>query len=409
MCYNGYNYKRFQYEKSEIVFLLKHIDRETIKMSNGKKILQLLYNTEEDLTKQDIAKKLNISLPTVTHNLNSLMEEGYVLEAGVADSTGGRKPLVVRFDATAKYTLGVDIQSERIILLLTDLRSKEIDKVVMPLKHHVIDHVMNDIHEELETLLAKHGLKKSQLLGIGFSLHGTVNNNKLIFEISPNANYKNIDFHHYEELFDAPIYIDNEANVSAIAESVLGRAKQKRNVVYMSINQGVGTGIIVSGYLYKGKNNRAGEFGHMVIDVNGPLCSCGNSGCLETFVSTKALMKRYEALTGKECGLDDIYEAFKKGEKDAEQTIDEYCKYLAVGIRNILFTLDPHYIIIGGIMSKYGDMIHEKLLTYVYDQNYFYNKKDNKILMSRLNGNAAVYGASILPLMQLLNGNQKII
>lgn len=390
------------------MFLLKHIDRETIKMSNGKKILQLLYS-EDELTKQDISKKLGISLPTVTHNINTLMDEGFVVDAGVADSTGGRKPLMVRFNPKAQFTVGVDIKPKEILILVTDLKSNKVGQRTLPLEHHLIDDVMQEIHKELQEILEVNDINNKQLLGIGFSLHGTVNDNELIFEMAPHSTYKNISFHKYEELFGTPIYIENEANVSAIAESILGKAKQMRNVVYLSINEGVGTGIIIGGYLYKGKNHRAGEFGHMIIDPKGPVCSCGNNGCLETFISTKGLQRMYFDQAGNQASVKEIFKAYEAKESHAVEALNHYISYLAISIRNILFAMDPHYIIIGGVMSKYGNILHDRLIEDVYRNNHFYNEKDNKILMSELNGDAAVFGASLLPLLQLLNGTQKVI
>lgn len=390
------------------MFLLKDIDRETIKMSNSKKILQLLYK-EGQLTKQDISKTLGISIPTVTHNVNTLIEEGFVKEAGMAVSTGGRKPIVMEFLPDAKYSVGVDIRPQGISVIITNLKSDIISQEELPLQQDDTDQVMNTINDVLKSMLKQHDIQQSDLLGIGFSLHGTVNENKLIFEMAPNASYKNIDFHKYEELFGISVYIENEANASAISESLLGVAKEMRNLIYISINEGVGTGIVIRGYLYKGKNHRAGEFGHMVVNPEGPHCNCGSIGCWETFVSTLGLQRLYREKADQKLSTEEIFKQFREGDRDAKQALNQYTDYLALGLRNILFALDPHYIVIGGEMSKYGDDYYDELINKIYSSNIFYSQKDNKIIISNLDGKAAVLGASMLPLLQLLYGTEKVI
>ncbi|WP_105618847.1 ROK family transcriptional regulator [Vallitalea okinawensis] len=390
------------------MFLLKDIDREAIKMSNSKKILQLLYK-EGQLTKQDIAKTLGISIPTVTHNVNTLIEEGFVREAGMAVSTGGRKPIVMEFLPDAKYSVGVDIRPHGISIIITNLKSHIISQKELQLLQDDTDEVMTTIDGALKEMLEKHDIKRSNLLGVGFSLHGTVNENKLIFEMAPNASYKNIDFHKYEDLFGTSVYIENEANASAISESLLGVAKQMRNLIYISINEGVGTGIVIKGYLYKGKNDRAGEFGHMVVNPEGPSCNCGSIGCWETFVSTLGLQRLYKEKANQELKIEDIVKRFREGDHDAIQVLNQYTDYLALGLRNILFALDPHYIVIGGEMSKYGDDYYHELINKIYSGNIFYSQRDNKIIISNLDGKAAVLGASLLPLLQLLYGTEKVI
>lgn len=390
------------------MFLLKDVDRETIKMSNSKKILQYLYHKNQ-ATKQEISKELGVSIPTVTHNVNTLIEEGYVKQVGVATSTGGRKPAVLEFIPHSKHSVGIDIRASEYEIIITNLKSEIIASRTVNIADQHMNELMVNINDCLEGLLTSMKITKEDLLGVGFALKGIVDEKNRIFEIVPNRRGEGIDFNQYRELFNTKIYIENEANVAAIAENALGVAKEMRNLVYLSINEGLGTGIVIRGYLYHGKNHRSGEFGHMVIDPKGPACDCGHKGCFETFVSTKALVKQTEVIFGKILNLGQLFTLYENNDDKALKIMDEYLEYLSIGVKNILLAIDPHYMVLGGKMSQYGHLFLEKLIHNVYDDNLFYKPSDQQIILSTLGEQSATLGASLLPLQELLYGVEKVI
>ncbi|QUI22399.1 ROK family transcriptional regulator [Vallitalea pronyensis] len=403
----GVNAKEYG-EMSEDMFLLKDIDRESIKMSNSKKILQCLYQ-ENQLTKQEISKALGLSIPTVTHNVNTLIDEGYIAQAGVATSTGGRKPAVLQFLPDAKYSIGIDVTSHGYDMVLTNLKSEIKATKQVDFHYKNMNAFITHVREEMHAMLKEHAIAVEHVLGVGFSLRGTVNKEHRIFEVAPNTDIKSIDFNQYEAILETKIYIENEANAAAIAENALGIAKQMRNLVYLSINEGVGTGIVIRGYLYRGKNHRAGEFGHMMVNPHGPSCTCGNKGCLETYVSTKALEKACHDAYGIAISVDELFQRFQLKEPEAVRIVEQLIQYLAIGIKNIVNGLDPHYIVIGGSLSLYGDYFMSQLKEQVYNNNIFYKPSDHKIMLSSLKEKSSVLGAALLPLQELLYGSEKVI
>lgn len=389
---------------------LNIVDQETIKDANKKKILNLLYKKRE-LTKQDIAKETGISIPTVTNNINELIEEGIVEEAGVAVSTGGRKPVVVRFLPYSRYSFGVDFSLESVRVILTDLDSeikydvsfetdgfKDVHKIIMHI-HSIIENAMSEL-----------SIPKEKILGIGFSLPGTVNEEERVLEIAPNLGVKNIDFKQFSDILHFPLYIENEANAAAYAELTLGIAKQMRNLVYVSITHGIGAGIVIQDHLYKGKNKRAGEFGHMTVVAGGKQCKCGKNGCWELYASDRALLADYNHRTKhKITCLKDFLVLLQNHDILAQQVWDSYLDYLAIGIQNIILVLDPHYVIIGGEISQFEDMLLEPLKEKIFIKNSFYGRDDIKILLSKLKEDSSILGASLLPLQKLFFLNEKII
>jgi len=380
------------------------------KNRNKGRILNLLYKKKK-LTKQTIAKELDISIPTVISNVNELIKDELVEESGVADSTGGRKPVIIRFLKNSRYAFGVDINPEKARVVLTNL-----DLEIKYDEEFLIDNlkdfksIMEEISECVKRALKVENIESEKILGIGFSLPGTVNEERLVLETAPNIGIKNVNFKEFESYFNMPIFIENEANAAAYAELSVGIVKEDRNLVYISITSGVGTGIVVNGCLYKGKNKRAGEFGHMTIVPNGKKCKCGRNGCWELYVSEKALLNGFNEVSDKKVkNLSEFFKVLNSEEEGCKKYFNNYLDMLAVGIQNIRLTLDPHYIILGGEISKYEKYYMKELKEKIFIEKSFYSKGDMKLLASKLKKDSAVIGAALLPITAAFSIEEKII
>lgn len=378
--------------------------------TNRNKILSLLYKKRE-LTKQDIARDIGVSIPTVISNVNELLEEGLVEESGVADSTGGRKPVLVRFLPESRYSFGVDINPDRARVVLTNLDSEiKYDEVFLISDLKNINLIMERVYKLTEEAIQITAIDREKILGIGFSLPGTVNEEKFILELAPNLSIKNVDFKQFQNLFSFPIYIENEANSAAFGELILGIAKEMRNLVYISITSGVGTGIVIQDHIYKGKNKRAGEFGHMTVIPNGKLCKCGRKGCWEMYASQKSLIEDFNIISEiTVSNLSEFFHLVSEGNKTAIDYFEKYLNALAVGIQNIVIILDPHYIVIGGEISEFADFYLEKLKEKVFVENSFYDRSELKIMVSKLRDKSSILGASLLPIQKMFSIEEKII
>lgn len=370
-------------------------------ISNKKRILDLI-RREKELTKQDIAKKIGVSIPTVISNVNELLSENLIAETGVADSTGGRKPVVVSFLPDSRFAFGVDISPEQVRIILTnlDLKIKYEDKfTITNLKN--IEIIMEKIKVIVDNIIESEKIDKRKILGIGFSLPGTVNEDKFILEVAPNLGIRNVDFKKFQNMFDFPMFIENEANTGALAEMNLGIAKEMKDLVYISVGTGIGAGIVIQGSLYKGKNKKAGEFGHMTLVPNGRPCGCGRLGCWEMYASTRALLENFNKASND--NIDDLSVFFKllsSGDTAAEKVFDKYLEALAVGIQNIVIIFDPHYVIIGGKISEFADDFLDDLKKKVFVENSFYTKNDLKVFSSTFKKNSSILGAALLPIQE---------
>ena len=388
----------------------KTIDQEVIKDSNRKKILNLIAEKRE-YTKQSISKEIGVSIPTVISNINELIEEGLVEEAGALASTGGRKPIIVRFLPDSKYSFGVEFTLNNVRVILTNLDSQiKFDVTFQAKEFKNIDDIINKIHKIINNVLRDAKISPRDILGIGFSLPGTVNEEKLILELAPNIRLKNIDFNKYAQLLKFPVYIENEANSAAFGEINLGIAKKMRNLVYISINEGIGAGVVIQDHLYKGKNKRAGELGHMTIVPNGKSCNCGRKGCLEQYASKKSLIEDYNSRSLNPVDtLKEFFSRVDQKENLAILELQKYINFLAIGIQNIVLILDPHYVVLGGEVSDFSEYYLEALKEKVFAPNSFYDSNDLKIFTSKLKKDASILGAALLPLQKLFSINEKII
>ncbi len=381
---------------------LNLLDLETSKEINKKNMIQLLYKNGQ-LTKTEISRKLNISIPTVTSNVNALKEEGYLDEVGVAKSTGGRKPILVKFLPDARYSFGVCVTRNKIRIALINLKLEIIKEEEFELSDELqnIDTIMDSIQECIDRIVDSSKIPKDKIIGVGFSLPGTVNEEKLLLGNAPNLRLRNIDLKKYEAKFCYKFYIENEANASAYAETFLNFDTVVKNLVFVSITEGIGAGIMINDELYKGCNKRAGEFGHMTIVKDGEQCNCGKKGCWELYASEKALIKQYDQAfntTGK--SLKEFFELTRIDEK-AKKILCNYIDYLAEGIKNIILITDPGEIIIGGEISYYEDYFKERLVEKVFEENSFYTNEESKLTFSQLKENASLLGAALMTMQDI--------
>ncbi len=386
------------------------LSQEQIKEINRVSVINMI-KKEGQVTKHDIAKALGLSIPTVTTNINMLMEEGYVLEVGVAESTGGRKPVILGFNEKARYSFGVNISPDRISIILINLNSEPVHSFsFIYRKEFTFDDVMDLIAKKIETILGDFHIKKDVVLGVGISLPGLVEEEQLILDNAPNIGVKDYNFTKFQEHLGFKVYIENEANVAAYAESLESTEGAMNNVVYVSITEGVGTGIIIDNHIYKSTHKKAGEFGHMRVSDEDIRCNCGRTGCWELFASKRALFKYYKESTGESVtSLDHIFTRSNLADSKVKVALDKYLDHLFIGIENIVLGLNPDYVIIGGELGKYKN----ELLDYVNQKtklrSAYMEYEGTKIVFSELGDRGSLIGAALLPLQDVFHYRKSVL
>jgi len=379
---------------------LIEINHSKIKETNRKKIIGLLLEKNE-ITKLDISRMLDISITTVSTNITELKNEGIVEDVRSLESTGGRKAIAIKLNESCRYSIGVALTPNHIKISLVNLKKNIIENVSIRHKNNGIENIINLLIENLEILIGKHKITSENLLGLGISVPGTVDFKEGIIKYSYLLGVKDFNIKEKFEYLNVPIYVDNEANLSAYYE-FLNRKNELRNLLYISITEGLGLGIIIDGKIYRGDNNSSGEMGHMKIAMNGLKCKCGARGCLEAYTSMNSIIDNYNEITNSNViDIDDFEKKYIEKDQAAQKVLDEYSKILALGISNLIMILDPNSVIIGGdINSLLKDKI-EVIKKNIYKDNLFTDENSCNISIASFK-ESYLSGAAMMPIEDFL-------
>ncbi|MFL0266732.1 ROK family protein [Candidatus Clostridium radicumherbarum] len=364
------------------------------------------------MSRTDLAKNLKLGLSTITNIVEELKEQNLVFETGEADSTGGRKPIMLDFNHQYGYTIGIKIEENCMLLALTDLKVevKESCKVTFK-KNSNSDIVLYLLIESIDKLINKIPKGKS-LMGIGIAISGLVDQKKGQLIFSGMLNWKGINICKIlEEHFKVAVFIDNDVNAYTLAELWQGKGKSLSDFIVVTYGSGVGSGIVLNHKLYRGNFGGAGEIGHMVIDIGGKKCECGQRGCLEAYASEAFILEYIKENkefyndciidVNEDLSIEKVYEYAKQGDMLAINGLKLSAKYFAYGLVSIINLLNPSTIILAGEGLVAKDIIIPVVKDIVKDNFFKMHNKKVEVLISDLGGYAFEIGASLLVVSKL--------
>ena len=318
-----------------------------------------------------------------------------------------------------KYVIGVDLGGTKISTAVSTLDGEILKQTVVAKKGEEGEEtVLSRIIGTISEVLVGADISKDEVEAIGIGSPGPLDAKKGVIITTPNLPFKNYNVvQPIKDKFGIPVYLDNDANVAAIGEYMFGAGKGTKNIVYFTVSTGVGGGAVLNGQAYRGNTSNALEIGHMTVDAHGPRCNCGNIGCLEAISSGTAIGKkgREAAATKVETSLknyDNItsYEVFKEaknGDAVAKEIVDNAMNYLGIGVANAITIFDPEMVIIGGGVSKVGDILFDTVRK-VVNKRCFKSMADAcKIVPAGLGTDAGVVGAVALAILESNNKNNK--
>jgi predicted NBD/HSP70 family sugar kinase len=374
-------------------------------------VLRLIWR-EHQISRAEISRQLDLSRSTVTEIVKELLTTGLIAEVGIGKSSGGRKPIVLEFQDDAKVILGIDIGATHVSVAMTNLRGKLLfwKEKDFPVRedaegtHQVINELCNES-------LSSQNLGYDRLLSIGVSVPSPVDPIRpeyLSETIIPSWHGKS-GLERLREKYGVPVYLDNDANLGALAEHWWGAGKDVNDLIYIKISNGIGAGYIFGGKLYRGAKGIAGEMSHMSIDPNGRLCGCGLRGCLSTVISAWALRERVKALSilypnssliYGEPSIIDIENAALDGDQLAVQVVAEATNYLTSAIINLINLMNPELIIIGGSLSKLGELVLKPIREKMEDSALVSSISKTQLKISELGSKGIAIGAATLAIEQ---------
>ncbi len=373
------------------------------------------------LTKAEIAAKMNLTFTAVNNLVDELMKDRLIAEAGFYDeSIRGRKPKLLSLNPGDIYTVGVHISASFVRAAVINLQGKAMMEKRSSFENNANrGSVVNVIISTIQDVLDESGLK-SQIIGIGVGAPGPLDPVQGKILSPPNlpglhqVRLKGL----IEENTELPTQIEKDANVMALGELWYGNGRHFNHVVYVDADIGIGSGLIFNQKIYQGYPFGAGEIGHCTIDIDGPRCNCGNTGCLEAIASGMAIVRRVgeelrrgavsslqSSFDGNDHGLDitDVITAGLGGDQLAANMLNESARYVGISLANVINLLTPETIIIGGVLAnRYPDFF-----TYVRETSYNRSLSSfhDKIVLqpSKLREYAGVIGAGTIVLEKYLN------
>jgi glucokinase-like ROK family protein len=375
------------------------------------------YILNGESTLAELGREMDLSVPTVTKLVGELTDDGFVVDFGKQETTGGRRPNKYGLNPDSGYFMGVDIKDFDINLALINFNGSIIaTENDVPYKQHNTQESLNELVGIIEAFIAKLPVPKTKILNVGINISGHVNSDtgysysRYYFNDQPLSEI----LHNRLGLF---VNLDNDARSMTYGEYMGGVVKDEKNVLFVNVSWGLGLGIITNGKLYYGKSGYSGEFGHMTVFDNEIMCYCGKKGCLETQASGSYIHRRalekiadgnssvLEEITkaGEVLMLSDIIDATAKGDMLAIELVEEVGSTLGRHISSLINIFNPELVIIGGSVSKTGDYLILPIKSAIRKYALNLLGKDTALKLSKLGDNAGVVGACMLARSKMLN------
>ncbi|MGC6770034.1 ROK family protein [Enterococcus sp. LJL51] len=370
----------------------------TRRTPNESLCLELIMNNR-NLSRADLATMTGLTKATVSVIVKKLIEDYLVLETGIGSSSnaGGRKPIILKYNGKAGLSISIDVGYNYINALLTYLDGEEVSifqKKPITLDEETIKKYFAEIFTSFNEILPK---TNYGVIGVVLAIHGPVYNGDIIF--TPHHNLEQISFRQIaEELSDYPVYLENEANLSALGEYTF--TSDSSSLISINMHSGIGAGIVQNGELQVGSHGFAGEIGHQIVVMNGEKCPCGNHGCLEMYAANKVCFEKFAQIKSMDYVNSVILrEYYQNNDPDAVQVVKENCQYLSIGINNLIAHYDPEVIVLNSsLYREIPDMIQQL-------KGSLKNRFSNKVIVrnSSLNDKATLLGGLVLNLQHFLD------
>ena len=351
------------------------------------------------ISRADIARETALQRSTISLIVDELRVDGLIEEVS-GESTGGRPPSLLSLRSVDAVAIGVDLGTVKTVMATSDLAGRVLEQEEFPTDPDV-KKTLARIVDCSQRLIGK---TSGAIEGVGISLPGVVDPETGNLYV-PHFNWRNAPIS--ETLTQAtslPVSIDNDANAAALAELWFGRPeiREVRDFILVLVEEGVGTGIVFDGQVYRGEGGTAGEFGHMTIGTGAPVeCAVGSRECWEAFASERAAVARFQKLSrsngNNEITFSTVMDLALKGERNARAALKETARYLGIGIANLIQGLAPEAVIVGGPIARVWPVIVEDLKASV-DESICRGFPSTPILDSTLGSEPTLMGALSLVL-----------
>lgn len=381
-----------------------------VKTINKRIILDIIRFTPGGISRAELARQMLLTRAAISTIIDNLESLGLVVEIETGPTTGGRRPILLAINSKYGYVVGIDMGATHLGLVVTDFSAHVLEDIEYPFT--VADgpeKCLLRINQYLIEILSRLNLNLNQISVVGMDVPGPVVTEA--GEVSSPPIMPGWDGYpirtHLEDLWQVPVSIGNDAELGALGEWAYGAGRGERNLAYIKVGTGVGAGLLLDGHIYRGTSGCAGEIGHITIQENGPLCTCGNYGCLEAIAGGLAIARKArEAIdSGKRTQLStiepdkilavNVAAAAQRGDLVAQQIITEAGTHLGIAIASLVNLINPSMVVIGGGVSQLGDLLLDPIRKTVMERSLNSAAKVVRITSSVLGRRAASMGAVV--------------
>jgi len=364
---------------------------------------------KQPISRTRISQITGLNKSTVSNIVSSLLKEDLIMEEIVRNQVVGRNPLDLSIKREKNFVGAIYIDSVHTTLAVVDIDGTLMNKVMIETKSGDPKVFISFCLDSLKKMhLALHS---RPLRGIGISVAGIVDSVHSRVAYSSNLGWQDLDIGSIAQEKCPEIElvtVENDAKASALAELMLGKhGIASSNFIFLSIGAGIGAGIVVDNHILSGNSHAAGEYGHMTLIEGGESCSCGNRGCWEMYASDRATILHYLNRSGsgdqrvEKIGMDDLTALAVAGNTNAIESLKRSAEYIGLGIANIIRTIDPQNIIIGGSTVKAWDIMYPVIMETVNKRGFFGKQRNTLVLPTSLSENPPLLGAAALSIRKI--------
>lgn len=357
----------------------KGINMGLIKQENRTSILKILKNNGM-MSRKDIASIVQLTPAAVTILVNEMIAEGIIKEAGEleeGDKRAGRKKILIDINYNYKYVLGINIEAEYINVGIANIKGEIIAETMWPTMDQEIksEELLGVIADKCVNLFWRESILKESILGVGVGIVGLVDKNSGVSKHAYGLWKNSVSIKEsLEKMLGLPVVVDNNVRALAVAEMDYKSEQDVSDMLFVKHGPGVGSAMIIGKEIYYGANNKAGEIGHTIGNMDGELCKCGKRGCLEMVASKQAIFENIKAVFSLErtpllysqcdgnldkISLGRILEVAFNGDEEVRKVVREAAVYMALAISNAVSLYDPQRVILYGEAFKYKQFLKE--------------------------------------------------
>jgi N-acetylglucosamine repressor len=374
-------------------------------------ILLNLIRDRQPVSRADLAREMGVARGTITALVNELIDEGLVREGETADAPRGRKPTLLHIRAHDRLAVGVDVNRTKTYLLLNDFNGRSIARDAFRTPS-TPEELVHEILSGIRRLIVDHSAVGT-CQGVGLVVPGVVEGRTGRVLNAPTLGWTDVDLvSPLQACLEYPVHLERDAVACALARIWLGDPSgiDTSNFVYLTVSEGVGTGLVVNGQVVRGSQYSAGEFGHVALSLDGPLCSCGSRGCLEAYTSDTTTIARYleasrergrETPEPGDLTIPDVIRRYRAGDTAARGALEATGRFLGMGLAAVINALNPGAVIVGGEIAHAWDLVEPLIRREVVDRTLTVAAAATLIRPEAAHGEQRLRGATALVMAPL--------